>query len=74
MSETLDGTLYSIAEVARFLNVSKRTVQRMVKSGKLEAFDIGGQRRIAPLSLERMLRGNKPEDLQATSPNQFDLF
>ena len=74
MSQTLDGSLYSIAEVARFLNVSKRTVQRMIRDGKLEAFDVGGQRRIAPLSLERMLRGSKPEDLQATSPNQFDLF
>ena len=73
MSQTLDGSLYSIAEVARFLNVSKRTVQRMIRDGKLDAFDVGGQRRIAPLSLERMLRGNKPEDVRVAS-HQFDLF
>tara|TARA_R110001583_G_scaffold55857_2_gene169377 strand:+ start:364 stop:588 length:225 start_codon:yes stop_codon:yes gene_type:complete len=74
MSNTLDGSLYSIAEVAKFLNVSARTVQRLIKDGKLEAFDVGGQRRIAPLSLERMLRGNKPDALLATAPAQFDLF
>lgn len=74
MSKTLEGSLYSIAEVAKFLNVSKRTVQRLIKDGKLEAFDVGGQRRIAPLSLERMLRGSKPEDLLPTTPAQFDLF
>ena len=74
MSKTLEGSLYSIAEVAKFLNVSKRTVQRLIKDGKLEAFDVGGQRRIAPLSLERMLRGSNPEDLWPTTPAQFDLF
>tara|TARA_R100000664_G_scaffold22408_1_gene31866 strand:+ start:581 stop:721 length:141 start_codon:yes stop_codon:yes gene_type:complete len=46
----------------------------MIKGGKLEAFDVGGQRRISPLSLERMLRGNKPEDLLATKSTEFDLF
>jgi|TARA_R100001594_G_scaffold51382_1_gene84770 excisionase family DNA binding protein len=74
MSRILEGSLFSIAEVAKFLNVSKRTVQRMIKGGKLEAFDVGGQRRISPLSLERMLRGNKPEDLLATKSTEFDLF
>ena len=55
----MEDRLLSIAEVSDFLNVSKRTVQRLIKRGSLRAMAVGGQKRISRFALEEMLRGGE---------------
>lgn len=70
----LDGRLYSITEVAKFLNVSRKTVQRMIWNRELRAYRIGGQYRIPPLAVEHMLRPDDVFDPLDESHKQLDLF
>ena len=66
----MENRLLSIAEVAEFLNVSKRTVQRLIKRGSLRAMAVGGQKRISRFALEEMLRGDElPHVSGDTTPN-----
>ena len=51
---------YRLDEVAREFGVSRRTVERLVKSGELQSLKIGGGRRIALEELER-LKKNEPK-------------
>ena len=65
----MDDTLLSVKEIASFLNVSKRTVQRMVKRGDLDAIRVGGQIRVHRTALDRLLREGAvyPEGITSTS-------
>ena len=66
----MENRLLSIAEVAEFLNVSKRTAQRLIKRGSLRAMAVGGQKRISRFALEEMLRGDELTHVSgATTPN-----
>ncbi|HEX2577807.1 MAG TPA: helix-turn-helix domain-containing protein [Aquihabitans sp.] len=38
--------VHRYAEAARWLDVSERTIKRMVASGELRAIEVGGSRRI----------------------------
>ena len=42
----------SVAETARWLGVTSRTIYRLVKSGQLPAFRVGGQWRFSRAILE----------------------
>ncbi len=48
--------LLTIPEVAELLQVSTKTVRRMIASGDLPAHRLGRQWRIGPAELERFLR------------------
>ncbi len=52
----MEDTMLSVKEIAKFLSVSKRTVQRMVKRGDLDAIRVGGQIRVRQSALDRLLR------------------
>ena len=66
----MENRLLSIAEVAEFLNVSTRTVQRLIKRGSLRAMAVGGQKRISRFALEEMLRGDELAHVSGdTTPN-----
>lgn len=52
--------LYTIEEVAKILRVSEATVRRLIKSGQLEAIQVGSQYRISQEELDKFLsRGKK---------------
>lgn len=55
------GNLKSIKEVADFLGVSRKTVLRWIRSGKLRAFKLGGGRfwRIRERDLKRFVSNSK---------------
>ena len=53
--EDLDR-LYTLKEVENFLKVSRRTVYRYIKSGKLKAVKVNGQWRVPREELERIAR------------------
>ncbi len=54
-----DITYLSVAEIARQLNISEDTVRRWIKSGKLEALELGGQYRIHPQDYEKFLQKHR---------------
>jgi excisionase family DNA binding protein len=45
-------------EAARRLNVSEQAVRGALRRGELDGFRLGGQWRIMPESVDRLLRGN----------------
>jgi len=65
----MEDSLLSVKEIAKFLNVSIRTVQRMVKRGDLDAVRVGGQIRVHRSALDRLLREGAvfPPDFVPTS-------
>lgn len=52
--------VYSVAEVARRLGVSKRSVYRLIRSGQLRALHIGTAWRVPAESLRNFIRGVDP--------------
>jgi len=53
-----NGHLLTIAEVATYLKLSRRTTWRWCKSGRLPAFKVGHQWRVAQNDLEDFIRQN----------------
>lgn len=66
----IDIELYSVAEVARKLQVSDETIYRWLKSGNLKAVKIGGQWRIKESELRRLL-GELDEEGSITNSNSL---
>jgi excisionase family DNA binding protein len=71
---SLKHRMYSITEVAKYLSVSKRTVQRLIAGGKLQASTVGGQKRITPQALETLLRDGANFDAPHAPQYSIDLF
>jgi excisionase family DNA binding protein len=52
---------YNINEVAKDYEVSRRTVERLIKSGELQSFKFGDSRRIEAQELERLKKKEQSE-------------
>ena len=50
--------LWTIAQIAKYLNVDKFTVYRLIASGKIPAFKVGNQWRFKKRLIERWLKAN----------------
>lgn len=48
--------LYTLSEVEKFLKVSRRTIYRYIKTGKLKAIRVNGRWRVPHEELERIAR------------------
>ncbi len=53
--------LYRTGEVAKKLGISKMTVLRWIKSGKLKAYRIGKEYRVPESEILRILEGKIPD-------------
>jgi putative molybdopterin biosynthesis protein len=73
MSE-VDSPLFTIPEVAKFLNVSERTVQRLIKRGDLSATKVGRQMRISRYALDQLLREGNTASPSVSQPDYTTLF
>jgi excisionase family DNA binding protein len=51
--------LYSVTETAEILNVSERTVRRMIENGRLRHVPVGRLIRIAPVDLYDFIRDHR---------------
>jgi excisionase family DNA binding protein len=60
-------TLLTLPEAAELLNVSTRTLQRMIRRSELPAFKVGGQWRVRESELARWIQGR--ENLSVGSAN-----
>lgn len=47
--------VYTLHEVEEILSVTQRTVYNLIKSGKLNAFKVGGQWRVTEEALQEFL-------------------
>ena len=56
---------YRVDEAAKELEVSRRTVERLIQSGDLKSFKVGDTRRIDVQELER-LKKNEQRELRRT--------
>jgi len=70
----VDNPLFTIPEVAKFLNVSERTVQRLIKKGDLSAAKVGRQMRISRYALDQLLREGNTASPSAGKPDHTTLF
>ncbi|HEV7169239.1 MAG TPA: helix-turn-helix domain-containing protein [Micrococcaceae bacterium] len=52
-----DDTLLSVSEIAEHLKVSKMTVYRLIRAGKLDAVRIGHSFRVTLTAVETYVRG-----------------
>lgn len=50
----MDRKTYTLKEIETDLKVSRRTLYRWIKEGKLEAYKVGGNWRVAEESLSKM--------------------
>jgi len=51
--------LFTLAEAANILQVSTRTLQRMIRSGELPAFKVGGQWRVRETQLRQWVENRE---------------
>lgn len=54
-------TLYTPEEVAKALQVSTTKVYRLIRSGRLEAVNLGRLYRITPSAIEKLVNGEQPK-------------
>lgn len=50
---------FSMKELARYLNISERTVHQLIASGELPTYKVGGSRRIDPVDVDRYLASHR---------------
>ncbi|MDY6796991.1 MAG: helix-turn-helix domain-containing protein [Actinomycetota bacterium] len=59
MNDLVSLNLLSVPQIAAILNVSKRTVYRMVENGDLQAYKIGQLLRVPESEVARYLRAHR---------------
>jgi len=56
-----DICLLTLSEAANLLQVSTRTLQRMIRNGELPAFKVGGQWRLREMQLRQWLESRESQ-------------
>lgn len=51
--------IYSLVQVAEYLQASRITLYNYIKSGKLKAFKVGGNWRVTESDLEAFINANR---------------
>lgn len=49
---------YTIPDMAKMFNVHVRTIRRIIKDGKIEAFRVGAQWRVSSFALDEYIARN----------------
>lgn len=76
MEKKLDNIrLLTLSEAANLLQVSTRTLQRMIRNGQLPAFKVGGQWRLREAQLRQWVESREisPTELEKQDGNNGDL-
>lgn len=73
MDEKLENIrLLTLSEAAELLQVSTRTLQRMIRNGQLPAFKVGGQWRLRETQLRQWVE-NRESPLAKSAKESPDL-
>ena len=71
MNERAPSSLLTAADVARLLNVSVRTVRRLIASGALQVVHLGRSVRIRPSDVAELTAGNSSgQNPQISAPRE----
>ena len=65
-----DIRLLTLSEAANLLQVSTRTLQRMIRSGELPAFKVGGQWRLREAQLIQWVENREPALVKLEKENR----
>lgn len=71
MADVIDldlGPVYTVAEVAPALRVSRETVRRWIAAGVLDGFKVGGVFRVRESALSAFKRANSADGESSTEP------
>lgn len=60
-----DDIALTIEQVAKRLNVSERTVRRLVENGQIKGYSVGRQIRIDPPDLAEFIQRQKQQAIKA---------
>jgi excisionase family DNA binding protein len=60
--------LLTLSEAANLLQVSTRTLQRMIRNGELPAFKVGGQWRVREKQLRQWVESREGSIVEAEKP------
>jgi excisionase family DNA binding protein len=60
--------LLTLSEAANLLQVSTRTLQRMIRNGELPAFKVGGQWRVRETQLRQWVESREGSIVEAEKP------
>ena len=74
LESALESRFLTPAEVSERLQVSARTVQRLIQRGELKAFRVGRQVRIPELALKEMLDSGRLGEAIDSAPVREPLF
>ena len=74
LESALESKFLTTLEVSERLQVSPRTVQRLIQRGELKAFRVGRQVRIPELALKEMLEARRVGVSVAPSYSREPLF
>ena len=70
----VDNPLFTLTEVAEYLSVSTRTVQRLIKRGDLTGTKVGRQMRISRYALDQLLRKGRSQRPASNDSDHTSLF
>ena len=62
--------LLTLSEAANLLQVSTRTLQRMIRNGELPAFKVGGQWRVRETQLRQWVESREGSIVDAEKPGR----
>jgi excisionase family DNA binding protein len=62
--------LLTLSEAANLLQISTRTLQRMIRKGELPAFKVGGQWRVRETQLRQWVESREGSIVDATKPRR----
>ena len=65
-----DIRLLTLSEAASLLQVSTRTLQRMIRKGELPAFKVGGQWRLREAQLKQWVENREPTLVKLEKENR----
>jgi excisionase family DNA binding protein len=68
--ELEDIRLLTLSEAAKLLQVSTRTLQRMIRNGELPAFKVGGQWRVRETQLRQWVESREGSIVDAKKPRR----
>ena len=63
-------SLLTLSEAANLLQVSTRTLQRMIRKGELPAFKVGGQWRLREAQLRQWVESREGSIVDAKKPRR----
>ena len=71
-TNTIEGGILTIKEIAEYLKVTERTIYRLAAAKQMPAFKIGGSWRFSRQDIDGWIKQQSMEGLYARANNQIE--